>query len=138
MYIKKKKGKSAPIKIDNSVREAISKYKARLQEMADSPDEEVREIDKISLSVILKELDSYDRNVLLSYYALPDMSVSDVARMLGVSPSILVNKVNKIKQNVRDRAYRIAIHRGVRDGYDRPEKQHKKTNKRSNRIGRKQ
>lgn len=75
--------------------------------MAESPDNEVRDIDKISISVIFKDLDEYEQNVLIAFYGLCNSSPSLCGRLLGVSPQVITSQVNKIISNVRDRVNTI-------------------------------
>lgn len=98
--VKRSSGKSAPITISTEIQQEIRKYKHRLMEMAEY--DEVRDIDKISLRVILEELEPYDQYLLLAYYAL-QLSPSQLAKCLNISTQVLSTRINKIQTYVRNR-----------------------------------
>ena len=110
--IKKSKGKSSTIIIDDQVRKEIKSVKKRYEELLDTNDE-IRDIDKISISVILNELDEFDQNILISYFTIANSSPSILAKMLGVSSSVITSRVNKIIKYVHNRSITIAGDRGI-------------------------
>lgn len=105
--IRKPRGKCSAIIINDSVRTAVKNFKLRLQEMSDSPDDECRDIDRHSIKVILNDLDEFDQNILIAFYAIADCSPTILARTLGVEPSVITSRIKKIRADVRNRVDNI-------------------------------
>lgn len=105
--IRKPRGKCSAIIINDSVRTAVKNFKLRLQEMSDSPDDECRDIDRHSIKVILNDLDEFDQNILIAFYAIADCSPTILARTLGVEPSVITSRIKKIRADVRNRVNSI-------------------------------
>lgn len=101
--IKKPHGKSNAIIINDEVRRLVKSFKHRLREMADSPDNEVREIDKLSIDVILNDLDEFDQNILIAFYAVANCSPSALGKLLGVKPTVITSRIKKIQKYVHNR-----------------------------------
>lgn len=110
--LKKPNGKSKAIIIDHQTQSIIRSFKERYRELLDT-DDEVRDIDKISIQVILNELDEFDQNILIAYFAIADSSPTKLAKVFGVAPSVITNRINKIISNVRSRSTAIAIDSGI-------------------------
>ena len=100
--LKKPNGKSKAIIIDHQTQSIIKSFKERYRELLNT-DDEVRDIDKISISVILNELDEFDQNILIAYFAIADSSPTKLANVFGVTSSVITNRINKIISNVRNR-----------------------------------
>lgn len=105
--IKKQQGKSKAIIIDYQTQSIIRSFKERYRELLDT-DDEVRDIDKISIQVILNELDEFDQNILIAYFAIADSSPTKLAKVFGVAPSVITSRINKIIKYVRNRVLDIA------------------------------
>ena len=58
--IRKRRGKCLAIKIDDDIRNQIKSFKDRLLEMYIY--DELPELDRIAINIILNDLDEYDRN----------------------------------------------------------------------------
>lgn len=99
--LKKSRGKSVAIKIDDDIRAQIKAFKDRLIEMSEY--DELRDIDIKTIQFIINELDEYDRNILIAFYAVADQSPSKLGRMLGVSPNNIIYQLKKIQTYVRNR-----------------------------------
>lgn len=110
--IKKPSGKSKAIIIDYRTQSIIRSFKERYRELLNT-DDEVRDIDKISIQVILNELDEFDQNILIAYFAMADSSPTKLAKVFGVAPSVITNRINKIIKYVRNRSTAIAIDSGI-------------------------
>ena len=110
--IRKSNGKSSTIIIDDQVRKEIKSVKKRYEELLKT-DDEIRDIDKISISVILNELDEFDQNILIAFFTIANSSPSLLAKMFGVSPSVITSRVNKIIKNVRNKSIDVASNRGI-------------------------
>lgn len=99
-YLKKDKGKSVPIKITSDLQRSIISFKKRLIEMSENG--EVRDIDHKVIRRIINELDDYDANILIAYFDIAECSCSKLAKILGVTPSIvhtrIKNILNRLKQ----------------------------------------
>lgn len=98
-YIKKARGKSIPIRITEDTRKRVRSFRNRLQEMSDN--DEVRDIDKKTISYILSELDDYELNILFAYYDISNCSPTILGKILGVSSSVITNKLKKIHEKIR-------------------------------------
>lgn len=101
--LKKPRGKTTAIIIDEEVRYQVRTFKHRLREMAESPDNEVREIDKKSIDVILNDLDEYDQNILIAYYAVANCSPTALGKLFGVKGPIIANRIKRIIKDVHNR-----------------------------------
>lgn len=97
---KRSSGKSSPITISTGIQLEIRKYKQRLIEMAEY--DELRDVDKQTIKVILEELEPYDQYLLLAFYAL-QLKPTDLAKTLGTTSQIITTRINKIQKYVRDR-----------------------------------
>ena len=86
------KGKSKPITINNEVRAKIESFKDRLYD-----ESRVDSSTTKAISFILNELEPYECNILLAYYEWGN----DAARMLGITPMILLSKVRKILYKIK-------------------------------------
>lgn len=110
--LKKPNGKSKAIVIDYRTQSIIRSFKERYRELLNTEDE-IRDIDKITISVILNELDEFDQNILIAYFAIADSSPTKLAKVFGVAPSVITNRINKIISNVRNRSTAIATDSGI-------------------------
>lgn len=110
--LKKPNGKSKAIIIDYQTQSIIRSFKDRYRELLNTEDE-VRDIDKTSIQVILNELDEFDQNILIAYFAIADSSPSKLAKVFGVAPSVITSRINKIIKYVRTRSTAIAIDSGI-------------------------
>lgn len=104
--LKKPNGKSKAIVIDYQTQSIIRSFKERYRELLNT-DDEVRDIDKISIQVILNELDEFDQNILISFYSIADSSPTKLAKIFGVAPSVITSRVSKIIKYVRNRVLEI-------------------------------
>lgn len=112
--IRKPNGKSKAIRIDYSTQTEIKSFKNRYRQILESDyDDEVRPIDKITITVILNELDEFDQNILIAFYAIADSSPTKLARVFGVAPSVITSRINKIQNYVRNRSIALATDCGV-------------------------
>ena len=100
--LKKPNGKSKAITIDYQTQSTIKSFKERYRELLQSEDE-IRDIDKLSIQVILNDLDEFDQNILIAYYAIAGGSAATLARVFGVNSSVITNRINKIIKYVRNR-----------------------------------
>lgn len=111
MQIGKKKGKCVPITIDRETRRRVKSFKDRLREYVLY--DEVSDLHKLVIKVILEELDSYDQNILIAYYDLAGESAYRLAGMLGVGSYVITSRIKKIKQYVTDRSIMLADDLGL-------------------------
>lgn len=112
--IRKPNGKSKAIRIDHSTQTAVKSFKNRYRQILESDcDDEVRPIDKITITVILNELDEFDQNILIAFYAIADSSPSRLAKLFGVAPSVITSRINKIQNYVRNRSIALATDCGI-------------------------
>lgn len=87
---KKPNGKSVSYTINEETRAKIRHMKESIQMNAeDNPHYK-------ALNDKLNTLDEYDRNLLLAYFAFDKLA--DLSKTLGVSPSVILSKIKKIKQ----------------------------------------
>lgn len=100
MYLTKDKGKHLPITITAEVRKQITAFKERLKQMADQPDE-TSEFDAKTIHIILNELDDYDSNLLIAYYAVADCSPTVLGNLLGLSSSVAGCRVKAIQTKIK-------------------------------------
>lgn len=106
--IRKDKGKCSAIIINEAVQREVHNFKIRLKEMAESPDDECRPIDKFSIQVILNELDEFDQNIIIAFYSVADCNCTILSKTLGVYSWIIRTRINKIQTYVRNRATQLA------------------------------
>lgn len=88
--LKKSKGKSKPITINQEIRDKIASFKSYLIDyMLDS---ETPKKEKDTLYYMLYEMEPYEQNLLLAYYEWG----TEAAKMLNVSTSVLQSNVKRI------------------------------------------
>lgn len=99
--LKKSKGKSKPITINQEIRDKISSFKSYLIDYMLDPETPKKEKD--TLYYMLYEMEPYEQNLLLAYYEWG----TEAAKMLNVSTSVLQSnvkkilfKINKYKSNI--------------------------------------
>lgn len=99
--LKKSKGKSKPITINQEIRDKISSFKSYLIDYMLDPSTPKKEKD--TLYYMLYEMEPYEQNLLLAYYEWG----TEAAKMLNVSTSVLQSnvkkillKINKYKSNI--------------------------------------
>lgn len=99
--LKKSKGKSKPITINQEIRDKISSFKSYLIDYMLDPSTPKKEKD--TLYYLLYEMEPYEQNLLLAYYEWG----TEAAKMLNVSTSVLQSnvkrilfKINKYKSNI--------------------------------------
>lgn len=109
--IMKAKGKSVPIKIDKNTQKEIKDFKRRLQEMIEY--DNIRETDKLSIQIILNEIDPYDQNILIAYYGLADGSSTALAKLFGVGHHVISKRIRKITKKIYDRTAMLADSLGI-------------------------
>ena len=83
--LKKSKGKSKPITINQEIRDKIASFKSYL-------DPETPKKEKDTLYYMLYKMEPYEQNLLLAYYEWG----TEAAKMLNVSTSVLQSNVEKI------------------------------------------
>lgn len=110
--IKKPSGKSSAITIDYQTQSDIRSFKNHYRELLQTEDE-VRPIDKITIEVILNELDEFDQNILIAFYAIAESSPTKLAKVFGVAPSVITSRIKKIQKYVHNRSAAIATDRGI-------------------------
>lgn len=88
--LKKSKGKSKPITINQEIRDKISSFKSYLIEYMLEPSTPKKEKD--TLYYLLYEMEPYEQNLLLAYYEWG----TEAAKMLNVSTSVLQSNVKRI------------------------------------------
>lgn len=108
--IYKSKGKFIPIVIDDEVRRRVKSFKDRLKEMSEY--DEISTLDKLSVRIILEELDPYDQNILIAYYDYGG-SATELGRMLQVSPQVIYSRIKKILKYVANRSNLLTGDNGV-------------------------
>ena len=94
MYLKKDKGKSKPIAINKETQRSITSFKNRLKEMLDN--REVSEQHQKLILYLLNDLEDYDLNILIAFYDQANCSPSKLSKLLGLDPSNITSKINKI------------------------------------------
>ena len=99
--LKKSKGKSKPITINQEIKDKIASFKSYLIDYMLDPSTPKKEKD--TLYYLLYEMEPYEQNLLLAYYEWGTES----AKMLNVSTSVLQSnvkrilfKINKYKSNI--------------------------------------
>ena len=88
--LKKSKGKSKPITINQEIRDKISSFKTYLIDYMLDPSTPKKEKD--TLYYLLYEMEPYEQNLLLAYYEWG----TEAAKMLNVSTSVLQSNVKRI------------------------------------------
>lgn len=88
--LKKSKGKSKPITINQEIRDKIASFKSYLIDYMLDPSTPKKEKD--TLYYLLYEMESYEQNLLLAYYEWG----TEAAKMLNVSTSVLQSNVKRI------------------------------------------
>lgn len=88
--LKKSKGKSKPITINQEIRDRISSFKSYLIDYMLDPSTPKKEKD--TLYYMLYEMEPYEQNLLLAYYEWG----TEAAKMLNVSTSVLQSNVKRI------------------------------------------
>ena len=88
--LKKSKGKSKPITINQEIRDKISSFKSYLIDYMLDPSTPKKEKD--TLYYMLYEMEPYEQNLLLAYYEWG----TEAAKMLNVSTSVLQSNVKRI------------------------------------------
>lgn len=88
--LKKSKGKSKPITINQEIRNRISSFKSYLIDYMLDPSTPKKEKD--TLYYMLYEMEPYEQNLLLAYYEWG----TEAAKMLNVSTSVLQSNVKRI------------------------------------------
>ena len=88
--LKKSKGKSKPITINQEIRDKISSFKSYLIDYM--LDTSTPKKEKDTLYYMLYEMEPYEQNLLLAYYEWG----TEAAKMLNVSTSVLQSNVKRI------------------------------------------
>ena len=88
--LKKSKGKSKPITINQEIRDKIASFKSYLIDYMLDPETPKKEKD--TLYYMLYKMEPYEQNLLLAYYEWG----TEAAKMLNVSTSVLQSNVEKI------------------------------------------
>ena len=88
--LKKSKGKSKPITINQEIRDKIASFKSYLIDYMLNPSTPKKEKD--TLYYLLYEMEPYEQNLLLAYYEWGN----EAAKMLNVSTSVLQSNVKRI------------------------------------------
>ena len=88
--LKKSKGKSKPITINQEIRDKISSFKSYLIDYMLDPSTPKKEKD--TLYYLLYEMEPYEQNLLLAYYEWG----TEATKMLNVSTSVLQSNVKRI------------------------------------------
>lgn len=109
--IRKRRGKCLAIKIDDDIRNQIKSFKDRLLEMYMYDD--LSDLDKMTINVILNDLDEYDRNILIAFYAVANQSTTQLGKILGVTSPAVHYQLKKIRANVRNRVDNVTANSGV-------------------------
>lgn len=99
--IKKKGVRSGPITITPAIRQQIKEFRERLI-MTGSMPEETSAFDARTIDIIINELDDYDRNMILAYYSVADGSPMLLARLLKVSPPVVIRRMRKIVNKIKE------------------------------------
>ena len=101
--LKKSKGKSKPITINQEIRDKISSFKSYLIDYMLDPSTPKKEKD--TLYYLLYEMEPYEQNLLLAYYEWG----TEAARMLNVSTSVLQSNVKRILFKIKTNKYKSKI-----------------------------
>ena len=97
--LKKSKGKSKPITINQEIRDKITSFKSYLIDYMLDPSTPKKEKD--TLYYMLYEMEPYEQNLLLSYYEWG----TEAAKMLNVSTSVLQSNVKRILFKIKTNKY---------------------------------
>ena len=101
--LKKSKGKSKPITINQEIRDKISSFKSYLIDYMLDPSTPKKEKD--TLYYMLYEMEPYEQNLLLAYYEWG----TEAAKMLNVSTSVLQSNVKRILFKLKTNKYKSKI-----------------------------
>ena len=101
--LKKSKGKSKPITINQEIRDKISSFKSYLIDYMLDPSTPKKEKD--TLYYLLYEMEPYEQNLLLAYYEWG----TEAAKMLNVSTSVLQSNVKRILFKIKTDKYKSKI-----------------------------
>lgn len=93
--LRKSKGKSKPIIINQDTRNKISAFKEYLKDLMLDPYTTKEE--QSTLYYILYHMEPYEQNILLAYYEFGN----DAAKMLGVSVPVIQSNVKKILEKIK-------------------------------------
>lgn len=93
--LRKSKGKSKPITINQDTRNKISAFKEYLKDIMLDPHTTKEE--QSTLYYILYRMEAYEQNILLAYYEFGN----DAAKMLGVSVPVIQSNVKKILEKIK-------------------------------------
>lgn len=94
--LKKIRGKSKPITINQDIRDKIASFKEYLRDHMLDPSTTKGE--QSTLYYILYCMEPYEQNILLAYYEFGN----DAAKMLGVSISVLQSNVKRIIKKIKE------------------------------------
>lgn len=97
--LKKSRGKSKPITINQDIRDKISSFKSYLIDYMLDHDTPKKEKD--TLYYILYVMEPYEQNLLLAYYEWGN----EAAKMLNVSTSVLQANVKRILLKIKSNKY---------------------------------
>lgn len=90
------KGKGKPLTINRDVQSKIQSFQNHLSEMLN---DDIHPQHKRVIRFILKDLEPYERNILIAYYEWDN----EAAKMLGITTSVLGSWVKKINKKIKDR-----------------------------------
>ena len=93
--LRKSKGKSKPIIINQDTRNKISAFKEYLKDIMLDPYTTKEE--QSTLYYILYRMEAYEQNILLAYYEFGN----DAAKMLGGSVPVIQSNVKKILEKIK-------------------------------------
>lgn len=99
--LKKSKGKSKPITINQEIRDKITSFKSYLIDYMLDPSTPKKEKD--TLYYMLYEMEPYEQNLLLAYYEWG----TEAAKMLNVSTSVLQSNVKRILFKIKSNLSRL-------------------------------
>ena len=98
--LKKKGVRSGQITITPETKQQIQTFKDRLIDIASRPDE-TSEFDVRTVDIIFNELDDYDRNLLIAYYAIADCNTNSLGRILCCGPQVVFRRIKMIQNKIR-------------------------------------
>lgn len=101
--LKKSRGKSKPITINQEIRDKISSFKSYLIDYMLDPSTPKKEKD--TLYYMLYEMEPYEQNLLLAYYEWG----TEAAKMLNVSTSVLQSNVKRILFKIKTNKYKSKL-----------------------------
>lgn len=99
--LKKSTYKCVPIVITPKIRQEIKMFKENLEDIRDTPYKS-SEFDARTIDIILNELDDYDRNLIIAYYAIGECSYAKLSRAIGISQPVLFRKLNLIHEKIKE------------------------------------